>query len=74
MKTENLFDYILKSNPEDEAALTLIKYNVINKIYYYGDHFKEAKPQSKIFFFLKSFLEVVYILFMNKRKKNLSFQ
>jgi len=71
LKAENLFEYILESNPEDEGTLTLIKYNVINKIYFYGDQFKVAKPQSKFSFVLISFLEFVYIFFVNKKKKSI---
>jgi hypothetical protein len=71
MKEKNLFDYILESNPDDKVILTLIKYNVINKIYYYGDHFKTATP-SKFVFLLKCLLTAVYILLINKRKKKSS--
>ena len=65
MENKNLFDYILYSNPKYRDILSLIKYNVINKIYYYGDHFKSSTPVPKYRFILNGILEYLYILFVN---------
>ena len=67
MSEDNLFDYILKSKEKDQYLLELIKYNVINKIYYYGDHFIESKSFRKITFIKNTLLEFIYVLFFNKK-------
>ena len=55
----------MKSNPDDREILTLIKFNVIEKIYYYGDHFKSSAPPPKYKFILKSIIEGLSVLLGN---------
>lgn len=69
MDSKNLFEYILHSNPKDRDLLQLIKFNVINKIYYYGDHFRSPTPPSKYIFLLKAIFEGLYALMQNIKVK-----
>lgn len=66
-----LFDYLKKNNPIKEEELELLKYEIDQRLYYYGDHFKCPKerlstPYSLFQIQLKYFLRNIYLFCVSK--------
>ncbi|MDG2107487.1 MAG: hypothetical protein P8J74_02395, partial [Woeseiaceae bacterium] len=63
---ENLFEYINASNPEYEDILECLEYEIHNRVYYYGAHFKNERESKgflrRIRFFYKHLRLFFYIL------------
>jgi len=72
---ENLFEYINASNPEYEDILECLEYEIHNRVYYYGAHFKNERESKgflrRIRFFYKHLRLFFYILMSkNNLEKN----
>ena len=67
---ENLFEYVKHVKGEFSEVLDLIKFNISEKIYYYGDHFKTSSPPSKMLFFFKSLITYLYTRLVNFKYSN----
>jgi len=70
----NLFDYIKNIQDKDAEVLDLIKYNIAEKIYYYGDHFKKTRRIPKSSFWLKAWRNYIYIILKNKLSKDIEYK
>ena len=69
---ENLFEYVKSIKNESSDLLDLIKFNISEKVYYYGDHFKKSRPKSKVYFYVKSFLIYLYTRIVNLKVRTKS--
>ena len=67
---ENLFEYTKSVKSESSELLDLIKFNISEKVYYYGDHFKKSSPLSKMLFYFKFFITFLYTRFINFKLRN----
>ncbi len=67
---ENLFEYIKYNNSSRSELLDLVKFNISEKVYYYGEHFNKEKAKPKIFFYIKYFLILIYTRIINFRQRN----
>jgi len=69
---ENLFEYVKSIKNESSDLLDLIKFNISEKVYYYGDHFKKSRPKSKVYFYIKNFLIYLYTRVVNLKVRRQS--
>ena len=67
---ENLFEYIKSVKSESSELLDLIKFDISEKVYFYGEHFKKNSPPSKILFYFKYFARFIYTRLVNYKLKN----
>lgn len=72
----NPFDYIYSiSSDDDKEIIDLLEYTLLDRVYYYGDHFKKSNT-SKIAFWIKNIALISFIflqnayLYTNSVKKN----
>lgn len=77
MKNSCLLDYLKNNSPVDKTKLDLLKYELDQRIYYYGEHFKYAKESelaiSKTFKWrLKYFFKDIYTFYLLVRRAKLS--
>ena len=68
----NIFEYIKSVKSDESELLDLIKFNISEKVYYYGDHFKKTSPPSKVLFFFKFFIVYIYTRLINYKLRNKS--
>lgn len=69
MEKYYLLDYLKKNNPVIAAKLDLLKYELDQRIYYYGQHFKCPKEKSfskdqKFLYNLKYYLKTIYTFYL----------
>jgi len=69
---ENLFEYIKSVKSDSSELLDLIKFNISEKVYYYGDHFKISSPPSKMLFILNFLATYIYTRLINYKLRNKS--
>jgi len=69
---ENLFEYVKSIKNESSDLLDLIKFNISEKVYYYGDHFKKSRPKLKVYFYIRSFLIYLYTRIVNLKVRTQS--
>ena len=68
---ENLFEYIKHNNSSRSDLLDLIKFNISEKVYYYGEHFKKGKVKPKIIFYIRNFIIFLYTRIINYKYRSL---
>lgn len=67
---ENLFEYIQSLKVDSSELLNLVKFNISEKVYYYGDHFRKSSPPSKMLFYFKFFITYIYTRLINLKLRN----
>ena len=53
---DNIFEHLIESDPENADILFLLKFNILDKVYNYGDHLNSKKKGLKKYTFLFKFL------------------
>lgn len=72
---KNLFEFLYSSQPEYQEYIEFLEYEIHERVYYYGDQFKNHRDNrgvlSKIKFLYKHFKVIIYTLilsFLNKKE------
>ena len=75
---KNLFEFIYLSQPEYKEYIEFLEYEIHERVYYYGDQFKNHRDYksilSKIKFLNKHFKIIAYTFFLSYLSKKRSFK